>query len=346
MNASIGKVKTWVNVHAREVELVLCALAIHICFVGHGLIQEWLQKTTFDPVSDTRSRCESDPSPATTTEPFNHHLTMLFLQCWIGMLASSFFRHYLGARPDTVPLTDYLCISMSYVGSIAATSLSMEYVAYPMQILVKSMKPLPVMAMRTVLQGARYRMKEYAGVFSLSLGVAAFYLWQVETDGNAKYKHTREPAAPNYDLGFVLLVVSMLLDGYTGPKQEQVYKTHKPPMMSMMYWMNLWSALAILFVLWYREQIGPAMDFCARNPHALAAMLLFGAVTVLGQIFILWMVFRFDALTFSLVATQRKILSFLASVFFFGHPMHTMQWIGAVAVFSGTLAHSYHPDRH
>jgi solute carrier family 35 (UDP-galactose transporter), member B1 len=99
-----------------------------------------------------------------------------------------------------------------------SSNLALNYMSYPAQSLAKSCKLIPVMLMRIVVLGQRYRLHEYAQVLLITAGICIFMLFE---DGKKGGKETSI-------LGFLLCLFSLALDGFTGPTQERINAQHKP----------------------------------------------------------------------------------------------------------------------
>ena len=70
-------------------------------------------------------------------------------------------------------------------------------------------------------------------------------------------------------------------------------------------------------------------------PGALWHLIGIGFLQVIGQISIYYIVANFKQHIFPLIATTRKILTVILSIFLFSHDVNTMQWIAIGVVFSG-----------
>ena len=80
-------------------------------------------------------------------------------------------------------------------------------------------------------------------------------------------------------------------------------------------------------------------------------MIGIGFLQVIGQISIYYIVANFKQHIFPLIATTRKILTVILSIFLFSHDVNMMQWIAIGIVFSGMfyelyeeLSHEKHKD--
>jgi UDP-galactose transporter B1 len=117
-----------------------------------------------------------------------------------------------------VPVSSYASIAFSYIGAMYSSNLALNFMSYPAQSLAKSCKLIPVMLARMLLLGKRYSLHEYAQVALITAGIAGFMLFE---DSKAGGKETSL-------LGLLLCLLSLALDGFTGPTQEKINAQYKP----------------------------------------------------------------------------------------------------------------------
>jgi UDP-galactose transporter B1 len=103
-----------------------------------------------------------------------------------------------------------------------SSNLALSYMSYPAQSLAKSCKLIPVMLMRIVVLGQRYRWREYMQVMMITAGICVFMLYE---DGSKKGGGKETSTSV---IGLLLCIVSLALDGFTGPTQEKINHQHKP----------------------------------------------------------------------------------------------------------------------
>ena len=87
---------------------------------------------------------------------------------------------------------------------------------YPVQVLFKSCKPVPVMLFGLIL-GKRYGLKKYVNVIIITTGVALFM-----SGGSSSKKSSTGNASDNALIGALLLSVSLCFDGATGAYEDKL----------------------------------------------------------------------------------------------------------------------------
>lgn len=102
-----------------------------------------------------------------------HELSFLFVTSGLYTLTAAAGRHVRDETPSTIPPARFALLALTSMGSTFTSVRSLRYVIYPIQVLAKSCKPVPVMLMGT-LMGKRYPLGKYLNVVMIVLGVAMF----------------------------------------------------------------------------------------------------------------------------------------------------------------------------
>lgn len=305
-----------------ELQLFICTIGIYACYLRYGVLQERIYATEH----------------GSNKERFSFSLFLVAVQTATNAAAAAAvlvhgnFRSPGSFKPPTtnplslaailsVPISDYLIVSLFYLSATVFSFTALNYMSYPMQAVGKSCKMIPVMLMGVVIRRRRYSLRNYLCVALVTLGVANFS-W--------KSKTSAVPASP---LGFALLLASLFMDGITGPLQERLVDRHSPSAHQLMFWQNvgavLWLAPACLFT---GEGVR-AILFVTKYPHAITDIMSFSLVSALGQNFIYYTIRNFSALTVTTITTTRKMLTVLLSIILNKHSLSPRQWIGLLFVF-------------
>lgn len=108
--------------------------------------------------------------------------------------------------------------------------LECRYVIYPVQVLAKSCKPVPVMLFGAAM-GKKYSLRKYVNVCLIVLGVALFM-------GGKKGGGSKKSASDGVDddnsatsgasqiIGIVMLFISLCFDGGTGAYEDKLMSVH------------------------------------------------------------------------------------------------------------------------
>lgn len=227
---------------------------------------------------------------------------------------------------DSVPAKQYICCAFTYLTAMVSSVTALRHVNYPTQVIGKSCKPIPVMIFGVVFARKSYPLRRYIFISMVVIGVALF-VWK--DSGSAK---TPEPSGY---MGYLLIMLSLAMDGFTGALQDRMRTEHQLKFSNMMFNMNIWSALLLAIALLGTGEIFQFIDFVRRHPMIISDMMLWSALGALGQIFIFLTVVDFGPLPTSIVTTTRKFFTVLTSIIYFGNSATSRQILGIVLVFMG-----------
>jgi UDP-galactose transporter B1 len=287
-------------------DLVLSTIGIYVCYLGYGIVQEEIYSHEFGG------------------EKFTYSMFLVWAQCVGNGLLAYGVALYTGdvASATPAPPHAYAKIAFAYIGSMYASNSSLAFVNYPTQALAKSCKLIPVMLSRIIINKKKYHLYEYLFVALITSGIYVF------SSGKAK-----EDRVNSY-FGLTLLLISLILDAYTGPTQEELKRKYNMSETEMMYKMNFFAVILLTLGLITTAQIEP-IYFIIAHPRVLWPILLFALLSAFGQAIILHALFRFDSLVVTTITTTRKFFTILASVVWFGHSLSMVQWLGVSLVFLG-----------
>jgi len=235
-------------------------------------------------------------------------------------------------KVNQAPLWKYLAISLSNVGATWCQYEALKYVAFPVQMLGKSFKMMPVMIWGIIISQKRYGFNDWAVAAAVTGGVTEFLM-----TGNIKAKHSSGTSAH----GLILLLVFLGLDGFTSTFQEKLFKQHKTTKYNQMFYVNSFSALVSLFTLLASQKAGEALSFCGKHPAILTDAITLSAAAVGGQWFIYSQVKEFGALVFAATMNLRQVVSILVSYATYHHTINELQILGLLMVFGALFYKSY-----
>merc|ERR1719316_2185519 len=232
-----------------------------------------------------------------------------------------------------VALWKYLAISFSNVAATTCQYEALKWVSFPVQMLGKSFKMMPVMLWGIVISGKSYGMKDWLIALAITGGVTEFLM-----TGNISAAHSDQGDSV---YGLALLVGFLAFDGFTSTFQEKLFKEHSTTKYNQMLYINLFSALTSCISLVIFGGLGDAINFCIAHPRVMldASMLSAGAVG--GQFFIYSMVKEFGALAFAATMNVRQVVSIILSYIMYTKPISVLQIVGLVMVFGALSYKSY-----
>jgi drug/metabolite transporter (DMT)-like permease len=100
------------------------------------------------------------------------------------------------------------------------------------------------------------------------------------------------------------------------------------------------------FSIFGDESLLPTLEFFRNYPSVLADLFYGAVLQVIGQISIYYVVANFKQHVFPLISTTRKMITVIASIFYFGHYINQWQWVSIVIVFVGMFYELYEELTH
>mmetsp|Transcript_19623 Transcript_19623/g.35004 ORF Transcript_19623/g.35004 Transcript_19623/m.35004 type:complete len:337 (+) Transcript_19623:101-1111(+) len=233
---------------------------------------------------------------------------------------------------NQAPIWKYMVISLSNVGATNCQYEALKYVSFPVQMLGKSFKMMPVMIWGIAISGKRYTLTDWMVAAFVTGGVTMFLLTgQIDS-----------PQGSGSSLwGLLLLCAFLALDGLTSTTQEKLFKDHKTSKYNQMSYVNGCSAIVSLLALIFSGGLMPSFAFCAAHPAFVKDAAILSASATSSQFFIYSQVKDFGALVFAATMNVRQVVSIMVSYIKYGHAITVLQLLSLVVVFGALFYKSY-----
>jgi len=321
--------------------LIGSALGLYASFLNWGYLQERLSSTDYSFGNNEKE--------GRWTYVIVLNCLMATICCLTALVFLSFSQTTFSKKPDV----NLALVSLSHTLASPFGYLSLRYINYPMLLLVKSSKLVPVMLLSYLLNGKKYSFKQMASVALISLGVALFSC-KINPMSFASTEDTKDGDQLKTLIGFSLVCVNLLLDGFTNARQDKYRDSNTgKSSFDMMYQLNIWQMIYMISYLSFTQalakigiipqhlsQLSMAYKFMSDYPSVIRDVFLFSTCGAIGQIFIFYIITNFGSLMCVLITVTRKFFSILLSVVIFGHVVMWWQWCGVIMVFSGLLLNS------
>eukprot|EP00581_Thalassiosira_minuscula_P016284 CAMPEP_0183730800 /NCGR_PEP_ID=MMETSP0737-20130205/33715_1 /TAXON_ID=385413 /ORGANISM="Thalassiosira miniscula, Strain CCMP1093" /LENGTH=516 /DNA_ID=CAMNT_0025963381 /DNA_START=48 /DNA_END=1598 /DNA_ORIENTATION=+ len=291
--------------------LAFCFFGIMGSFVCYGLLLEY----------------------ATSGGKHLHELSFLFVTSLLYTLTASVGRYARAEKESTIPPAQFAVLGMTSMGSTFFSVRALRYVIYPIQVLAKSCKPVPVMLMGA-LMGKKYPMKKYLKVVLIVGGVGLF---MGGGDNSKKGGNDDEKDASSQLIGVTLLFISLCFDGGTGAYEDKLMSVHSVGPFDLMYNIQMGKTILAGIGLIVLNQVHVFAQMCQDMGFLLVALGLSGAI---GQVFIFITIAKFGALTCSIIGLARKVTTLVASIYFYGHSLNKVQATG-LAISVGAMVNDF-----
>ena len=228
-----------------------------------------------------------------------------------------------------------LTLSSTSIASTITSVRSLRYVIYPVQVLFKSCKPVPVMLFGTIL-GKKYPLRKYVNVIIITCGVALFM-----GGGTSASKADADVGGGGLGttmIGGLLLTFSLCFDGATGAYEDKLMSVNNVEPFDLMFNIQLGKSFISFVALVVTNNLGTLVDVLSEGG---AQLLVLGLTGALGQVFVFVTISKFGALNSALIGLIRKILSLVLSFILYGHTMNVFQALGLVLSITAMIANFY-----
>jgi adenosine 3'-phospho 5'-phosphosulfate transporter B2 len=233
---------------------------------------------------------------------------------------------------NKAPLWKYLAISLSSTYASACQYEALRYVSFPVQMLGKSFKMMPVMVWGMIVSGKRYSFGDWMIAAAVTGGVTEFLMTGPISSNSSAGTSTH---------GLLLLGGFLALDGFTSTFQEKLFKEHVTSKYNQMVYVNLGSAVISSATVIASGRLNNAIGFATAHPAFVGDAGMLSAAAVGGQWFIYSQVKEFGALVFAATMNVRQVVSILISYAKYGHSITTLQVLGLAIVFAALFYKSF-----
>jgi solute carrier family 35 (UDP-galactose transporter), member B1 len=179
----------------------------------------------------------------------------------------------------------------------------------------------------------------FSGVkdLTLKLGKRKIVVALIATSGMIIFKvfdpNSANTAYTAETIGIVLILTSLMTDGFLPDFQAVIKSVYKPHPTVMMQHVNKW---AMIFALCFSVCTGnliPMMQFIFAHQQLLVDLLLIGLLSAAGQFFVYYLTNIFKQHIVPLIVGTRKIFTVGLSIIWYNHSISPMQLVGLLLVF-------------
>ena len=299
-------------------KLAFGASGVYACYLAYGHLQEDIYR--FEAPFDGSK--------------FQAVWYLQVLECACNVLVGLVGRRLCGGtRPTQAALRGFAQSGTSQVLAKVLTSLSLAAgLSFPVCVLAKSAKIVPVMLGQLIIGGSQYRAFDAVWAGAVVLGTTLLSL------GGSKAGTSQPQLSTPAGLAFILL--SLVMDGITAGLQKRLKKDTEgrpPTTYDFLLFTNAAMGIVALIVALALGDLRKGSLFLAAHPVVQQMVFLSCLLSALGQSFVFYVVAHFDPMVCATVTTTRKILSVVWSVATKGHSVSSMGGAGLTLAIGGVL---------
>eukprot|EP00924_Labyrinthula_sp_SR-Ha-C_P005435 snap_masked-scaffold_1-processed-gene-31.20-mRNA-1 protein AED:0.09 eAED:0.09 QI:0/-1/0/1/-1/1/1/0/390 len=301
-----GTPKKEMSFSQKAAQLMFCVVGLLGSFLAWGLLQERIMTTEYKP-----GRFKS--------ANFN-----VFCSRSFGLVLAALVVRYTKQPTMKAPFYKYSFTSFSNVMSSYCQLEALKFLSFPVQVLGKSSKMIPVMLMGKIISKKEYPLYEYLVAIMILVGVGVFMISEKESSGE---KSTSAA-------GIILLVGYLTFDSFTSQWQGWLFKEYKMSSYQMMLGVNSFSSLLTGLSLIQSGEMWSSIAFLKQDTDCMRDILLFSITGATGSMFIFHTIKTFGPLVFTMIMVTRQLIAIILSILFYGHPISLNGIFGAIIVFS------------
>jgi len=297
--------------------MMFCFVGLQASYLTWGVMQEKIMTTRMHP------------TPLVPDGIFPSATFCVFSNRFLAIIVAAIVCTYTyGTVRTPAPLWYYTPCALSNTLSSWGQYAALKFVSFPMQVLFKSAKVIPVMLMGKFLNKKKYPWIEYMEAVCITIGVATFGLGRektgAKTEGETEF------------FGLLCLTLYICSDAFTSQWQDRINKAYETSTYQMMFGVNCSAIIITVLALVAQNEIPAVVEFLTHNPQAVWNNVVTAITSATGQMFIFYTIKTFGPVVFTIIMTTRQMISMCISTIYFGHTITKGSMFGALIVF-GTL---------
>ena len=228
-------------------KMAAAAIGLQVFYLTWGMLQERVMTGTYGG------------------EKFGASEFLVFSNRLAAFTVASFMITFVDKEPARAPFRLFSLPAFSNIISSWCQYSALKFVSFPVQVVFKSNKIIPVMIMGRLIASKSYQWWEYLTAAIISSGILVFMM------GEKKQKpgHVATNAEAHQQVaGMCLLVGYIIFDSFTSQFQGKIFKKHSISPYRMMRGINFFSILFTVRPFFFRRVYG-----CIRAPPPAPALL-------------------------------------------------------------------------
>ncbi|XP_077996724.1 adenosine 3'-phospho 5'-phosphosulfate transporter 1-like [Glandiceps talaboti] len=302
----------------RAVILMICVAGLQGSYLTWGVLQERIMAHDYGSEGDSAR--------------FKNSQFLVFMNRILAFVTAGLVIMFTKQPRHVAPLYKYSYSSLSNILSSWCQYEALKYVSFPIQVIAKASKIIPVMLMGKVVSHKSYEYYEYLTAVLISFGVAMFLLSQGSETSSTSVTTMS---------GVIILVGYMTFDSFTSNWQSELFKRYKVSSMQMMFGVNLFSCIFTSGSLLEQGGFFEAIWFMTKYSLFTFHVTMLSICSATGQLFIFYTISEFGAVIFTIIMTTRQALAILLSCIIYGHPLSLIGILGVLVVFFALFLRIY-----
>jgi adenosine 3'-phospho 5'-phosphosulfate transporter B2 len=299
--------------------LIFCVAGLQSSYLTWGVLQERIMTREYEG------------------EKFTNSQFLVFVNRVLALAIAGTVIMFAKQPVHRAPMYKYSFCSISNILSSWCQYEALKFVSFPIQVLSKASKIIPVMIMGKILSKKSYPWYEYATAVLISLGASLFLL--------ASSHHSKNKATETTVPGLIILLGYMVFDSFTSNWQSELFKIYKMSPVQCMFGVNVFSCLFTMSSLIEQGEFFSSLLFIFRHNELFFHAVMLSICSAAGQLFIFYTISVFGPIIFTIIMTTRQVLSILLSCLIYGHTITSQAAVGVIIVFLALFLRIYAKSR-
>lgn len=305
-----------------------------LCFYVTGLLLSYL---TWGVLQERVIVYEYKENELEKGERFKNSQFIVFANRLLAFVVAIVAMLVLRQPTHKAPVYKYLYSSFSNIMSSWCQYEALKFVSFPVQVLAKTSKVIPVMLMGRFVSRRSYSLFEYLTALLISVGV---FIFLISSQDGASGKHSID--TNTCISGLVILLGYIVFDSFTSNWQDNLFQRYHMSPLQMMAGVNFFSVLLTFVSLTEQGTMTDALLFSWKHPTFFLHICILSLTSAVGQIFIFATIAMFGPATFTIVMTVRQGLAILLSCIIYGHKVSVVGGLGVAMIFMALFIRIYH----
>jgi adenosine 3'-phospho 5'-phosphosulfate transporter B2 len=284
-----------------EIAFLTCVVGMHVPMMFYSVVQEFLATHTFDG------------------DLFRYPLFLIAM----NRTGATLFASVMLRAQGIVIFDGSLLVTLIPAGvNLIATFCQYQalyYIVYPAQILMKTIKVIPVMLAGQVLRNRSYSCTDYMEAAMIT-GLVCFFMWNYSTEMG-------RPGNLGTTAGVILMLAYVVADSFTSNVEDLIYQSKRLDPAQLLLGMQATSGLIAWIWLLGSGQLLSAVAFLFKHNSAIIHILVLVLAETCGSYACTLTVKMFGPAVFTLLLIAHQIESFIISVYLFNHPIKDMSCV-------------------
>ena len=202
-------------------------------------------------------------------------LSFVFATTVVYAIDAYVAREVVDEKASPIPTYELLALAAASTGSGITSIHSLHYVIYPVQVVFKSCKPVPVMLFGLCF-GRRHSLAKWFNIVLITVGVALFLGINNVANLNGDPSDRKKML-----LGIATLTTSLICDGITGALEDKLMSRHDIGPFNLMFHVQLGKAAISVMILLLTNGFDQLMQLFEEG---YTVLLILGTTGAIGQV--------------------------------------------------------------